>query len=260
MSTVMTFIRRTTAAVGAGLLLTATLAACGSDSSDDGADADGSAAPRTPVSDSPADMMLTAEDAPGGFNWMNIADLFADSEESTAAIDQIDRWNVGTGTDPAPCAGLLVNNLELMSQLHHDPETMAAAELAPQDDSGDRETVIDAVVTTGEGEGAVQLPEDPTECESFTQTTTSDLDEEGGQHVATFHAERSEGKVEGADSIHVVTVTGGEGAPEEFGSVPVVIGSVGPVHFRVSGTAGADPQLLLGVAQSQVDRITGGGQ
>lgn len=254
MFTVMTFTRKTIAATGAALLLTVPLAACGSD--DDSADGS-SAAPRTPVSTNPADMMLTAEDAPAGFEWLNIADLFAASEDPDATIGEIDSWNVGTVADPAQCAGLLVNNLELMSQLHHNPETMAATELTPQDDGGDQPTVIDAVVTTGDGEGTVQLPDDPADCATFTQTTTTDLDENGGEHVATFHAERSDGEVKGADSVHVVTVTGGEGAPEEFGTVPVIIGSVGAVHFRVSGTAGTDPQLLLGVAQSQVDRITG---
>jgi hypothetical protein len=254
MFTVMTFTRKTIAATGAALLLTVPLAACGSD--DDSADGS-SSAPRTPVSTNPADMMLTAEDAPAGFEWLNIADLFAASEDPDATIGEIDSWNVGTVADPAQCAGLLVNNLELMSQLHHNPETMAAAELTPQDDGGDQPTVIDAVVTTGDGEGTVQLPDDPADCATFTQTTTTDLDENGGEHVATFHAERSDGEVKGADNVHVVTVTGGEGAPEEFGTVPVIIGSVGAVHFRVSGTAGTDPQLLIGVAQSQVDRITG---
>jgi hypothetical protein len=263
MFVVMTFTRKTTLLAGAGLLLTAGLAACGSDGSGSSDSSGGAAAPRTPVSTVPADMMLTAEDAPSGFTWMNIADLFAGGDDTEATMSEIDSWNVGTTADPAQCAGLLVNNLELMSQLHANPETMAAAELTPQDAggdaAGDRETVIDAVVTTGQGDGAVQLPDDPADCATFTQTTTTDLDEDGGSHVATFHAERSDGDIDGADSVHVVTVTGGEGAPEAFGSVPVVIGTVGPVGFRVSGTAGTDPQLLLGVAQSQVDRITGQG-
>lgn len=37
----------------------------------------------------------------------------------------------------------------------------------------------------------------------------------------------------------------------------IVDGNIGGVYFRVTGHGSIDPQMLVGVAQTQVDRITG---
>ncbi|WP_312808580.1 hypothetical protein [Corynebacterium variabile] len=37
----------------------------------------------------------------------------------------------------------------------------------------------------------------------------------------------------------------------------IVDGNIGSVYFRVTGHGSIDPQMLVGVTQTQVDRITG---
>ncbi|MGO2800801.1 MAG: hypothetical protein ACTIN3_02880 [Corynebacterium variabile] len=237
------------------LLMVGALAACGSDDDNGSAAGSGAAAPRTPVSTDVADLVLTAEDAPGGFSHLDIGEMLA---EQTAGGDDdvlgtIDQINAGNSTDPAECAALQPNQLTFIAQTSDRPGEIAVAEFTADDDS--EVTVIDSLVSTTEGEE--RLPADLSGCGSFTTTFTDVFTGEGGESSYTLFSETSDAQIEGVEDARIITVTADDGAPETWEPVNIVDGNIGSVYFRVTGHGSIDPQMLVGVTQPQVDRITG---
>ncbi|MGP4998124.1 hypothetical protein ACTXJM_10395 [Corynebacterium variabile] len=237
------------------LLMVGALAACGSDDDNGSAAGSGAAAPRTPVSTDVADLVLTAEDAPGGFSHLDIGEMLA---EQTAGGDDdvlgtIDQINAGNSTDPAECAALQPNQLTFIAQTSDRPGEIAVAEFTADDDS--EVTVIDSLVSTTEGEE--RLPANLSGCGSFTTTFTDVFTGEGGESSYTLFSETSDAQIEGVEDARIITVTADDGAPETWEPVNIVDGNIGSVYFRVTGHGSIDPQMLVGVTQPQVDRITG---
>lgn len=238
------------------LLMVGALAACGSDDDNGSAAGSGDAAPRTPVSTDVADLVLTAEDAPGGFSHLDIGEMLAeqtaggDDDDVLGTIDQI---NAGNSTDPAECAALQPNQLTFIAQISDRPGEIAVAELTADDDS--EVTVIDSLVSTTEGEE--RLPANLSGCGSFTTTFTGVFTGEGGESSYTLFSETSDAQIEGVEDARIITVTADDGAPETWEPVNIVDGNIGSVYFRVTGHGSIDPQMLVGVTQTQVDRITG---
>ncbi|WP_297008169.1 hypothetical protein [uncultured Corynebacterium sp.] len=229
------------------------LAACGDSDSGSGSGS-GDAAPLTPVSTDVADLVLTTEDAPGGFSHLDIGGMLAgQAADGDDVFDTIDQINAGNSTDPAECVALQPNQLTVIAQISDRPGEIAVAEFTAADDPG--VTVIDALVSTTAGEE--RLPADLSGCGSFTTTFTDVFTGEGGETSYTLNSETSAAQIEGVEDARIITVTADEGAPETWEPVNIVDGSIGDVYFRVTGHGNTDPQMLVGVAQTQVDRIAG---
>ncbi|WP_312898575.1 hypothetical protein [Corynebacterium variabile] len=177
------------------LLTVGALAACGSDDDNGSAAGSGDAAPLTPVSTDVADLVLTAEDAPGGISHLDIGEMLAeqtaggDDDDVLGTIDQI---NAGNSTDRAECAALQPNQLTFIAQISDRPGEIAVAEFTADDDS--EVTVIDSLVSTTEGEE--RLPANLSGCGSSTTTFTDVFTGEGGASSYTLFSETSDAQTQ----------------------------------------------------------------
>lgn len=237
-------LRRPAAALtAAGLLVT--LGACSSDD-------DGSGTGNAPDG-SIGSKILTDSDTPAGWEWTNAADSFDDGDaddisELTAAADSV-------VTDPEQCSAINPSTLSSLAVLHDNPDTTAAVGFLPQDETDPG--VVNAMITTDPEHTNMALPDDLSECETFTRS--SDLDP--SQAPVTFAADVSDADVLGADDVHIFTVVSEDGDGGDGGDggdpVSVVIGTVEGVTFRVDASGLDEPQILLDLVDRQVDRILG---
>jgi hypothetical protein len=246
-----TILRRTCAALAAaGLLLG--VAACSSDDSGStggtdnagGGDTSGSA-----VSDNPADMMLTDSDTPAGYEWNNVADVFEDGSEETA--EELRNIAGATRTDPELCSALAPRAVNILATLQDNPDTAAAVEFLPQEENDPG--VINAMISTDPENTGMALPEDLSECASFTQG--SDLDPDSP--VVNYQTEVSDANVVGAEDVHVITVVSDADSQSGDNPASVVVGRVDDVVFRVNASGVEEPNILLDLVDRQVDRIRG---
>ncbi|MGV0870373.1 hypothetical protein [Corynebacterium kalidii] len=246
-----TILRRTCAALtAAGLLLG--VAACSSDDSGStggtdnagGGDTSGSA-----VSDNPADMMLTDSDTPAGYEWNNVADVFEDGSEETA--EELRNIAGATRTDPELCSALAPRAVNILATLQDNPDTAAAVEFLPQEENDPG--VINAMISTDPENTGMALPEELSECASFTQG--SDLDPDSP--VVNYQTEVSDANVVGAEDVHVITVVSDADSQSGDNPASVVVGRVDDVVFRVNASGVEEPNILLDLVDRQVDRIRG---
>ncbi|WP_139024439.1 hypothetical protein [Corynebacterium nuruki] len=252
--------RRTVRTVAAALAATGLLSgavACGSDDGDDSsstgaAGGDSSTAPSSAASGDPSDLMLQKADAPAGYGWNNVADVFDEDDDSVSDFMSQLRETGGDTVDPAECSGIVPDENALLLELHDHPDTTAVTEFLPHDDN-DR-TVIDGLVSTAH-DAADQVPDDLSRCATFTRTSSLDP----SKPPVTYHAQASDGAVVGAQDVHVITVVEEDPASPDNASDPVIIvtGTAEGVFFRVSAVGLKEPQILLDLADRQVARITG---
>ncbi|AHW65081.1 hypothetical protein [Corynebacterium glyciniphilum] len=244
-------LRRTCAALtAAGLLLG--VAACSSDdadsegatSSESSGDTSGSA-----VSDDPADMILTDSDTPAGYEWNNVADVLEDGEEATA--DELRNIAGSTRTEPEQCGSLAPRAVSILATLQDNPDTAAAVEFLPQDENDPG--VINAMISTDPENTGMALPDDLSECASFTQSSEMDPD----SPAVNYQTEVSDADVLGAEDVHVITVVNDSDSPSGDNPASVVVGRVDDVVFRINASGVEEPQLLLDLVDRQVDRIRG---
>lgn len=243
-------LRRTCAAVTtAGLLLGA--AACSSDDSGDSGDAGqtDSADSGGAVSDNPADMILTDSDTPAGYEWNNVADVLEDGEDDTA--DQLRSIAEATLTDPEQCGALAPRAVSILATLQDNQDTAAAVEFLPQDESDP--AVINAMISTDPENTGMALPDDLSECSSFTQSSEMDPD----SPAVNFETDVTDAEVLGAEDVHVITVVNDADSQSGDNPASVVVGTVDGVAFRVNASGIEEPQLLLDLVDRQVDRIRG---
>jgi hypothetical protein len=247
---------RTSVAVLATTGLLLGVAACGSDSDSGdggGSDAATGSAPAAPASGKPTDLMLQKADAPAGYDWNNVADVFdGDNASVTDFMSELGDADGGSTVDPAECSEIVPDENNLLLELHDHPDTTAVTEFLPQDNSD--QTVIDAMVSTGDG-AADRVPDDISRCGTFTRTSTLDT----AKPATTYHAQASDGSVVGAEDVHVITVVEEDPAAPDNASDPVLIvtGTASGVFFRVSAVGLKEPKILLDLADRQVARITG---
>ncbi|WP_291477647.1 hypothetical protein [Corynebacterium sp.] len=249
-----TILRRTCAALtAAGLLLG--VAACSSDgtdsteSSDNAGSAGNGDTSGSAVSDNPADMMLTDSDTPAGYEWNNVADVLEDGSDDTA--EELRNIAGSTRTDPEQCSALAPRAVSILATLQDNRDTAAAVEFLPQDENDPG--VINAMISTDPENTGMALPEDLSECASFTQG--SDLDPDSP--VVNYETEVSDAEVVGAEDVHVITVVNDSDSPSGDNPASVVVGRVDNVVFRVNASGVEEPQLLLDLVDRQVDRIRG---
>lgn len=238
------------------------VAACGSDDDADGTgSADSSAAQSSgndsgqseAASDDPSDLMLQQADAPAGYGWNNVADVFdGDNASVTDFMTELGDADGGSQVDPETCSEIVPDENNLLLELHDHPDTTAVTEFLPQDDND--QTVIDAMISTADG-AADRVPTDLSDCGTFTRTSTLDT----SKPPVTYHAQATEGSVVGAENVNVITVVEEDPAAADNASDPVIIvtGTAADVFFRVSAVGLKEPKILLDLADRQVARITG---
>lgn len=232
-------LRRTCAAVTtAGLLFGA--AACSSDSGSDSGDA---------TSGDPADMMLTDSDTPAGWEWSDAAEVFEDGNDDDMS-ELLDAANAVV-TDPEQCASIAPSVVSMLAELYDNPDTTAAAGFLPQADSDPG--VVNAMISTDPENTGMALPDDLSECESFTQR--SELEPE--RPTVTFRADATDAEILGAENVHVITVVNDADSEQGDNPLSVVVGTVDGVAFRVDASGIDEPQILMDLADRQVDRIRG---
>jgi hypothetical protein len=233
-----TILRRTCAALtAAGLLVSA--AACTS------GDGDGTDA----TSKDPADMMLTDSDTPAGWEWSDASEALDEGDEGdmTELLESAD----AVVTDPEQCASIAPSVVSMLAVLHGNPETTAAAGFLPQDSTDPG--VVNAMVSTDPVNTGMAMPDDFADCKSFTQR--SELDPE--QPVVTLHAEVTDAEIVGAEDVHAITVVRDSESQSGDNPMSVIVGTVDGVAFRVDASGIDEPQILMDLADRQVDRIRG---
>jgi hypothetical protein len=251
---------RTVAAALAATGLLSGAVACGSDDGDGGSSTGAAGGDSSTASESapsaasgkPTDLMLQKADAPAGYGWNNVADVFDEDDDSVSDFMSQLRETGGDTVDPAECSGIVPDENALLLELHDHPDTTAVTEFLPHDDN-DR-TVIDGMVSTAH-DAADQVPDDLSRCATFTRTSSLDP----SKPPVIYHAQATDGAVVGAQDVHVITVVEEDPASPDNASDPVLIvtGTADGVFFRVSAVGLKEPQILLDLADRQVARITG---
>ncbi|MGJ0184839.1 hypothetical protein [Corynebacterium glyciniphilum] len=235
-------LRRTCAALAAvGLLVSAV--ACSSNDSD-GADGSGDA-----TSKDPSEMMLTDSDTPAGWEWGDASEAFGEGNEEDMS-DLLESANAVI-TEPEACAAIAPSAVSMLAALYDNPDTTAAAGFLPQADSDGGE--VNAMISTDPEKAGMALPDDLSECETFTQH--SELEPE--RPAVNFQADSSDAEIIGAEDVHVITVVSDSDSQGGDNPVSVVVGNVDGVAFRVDASGIDEPQILMDLADRQVDRIRG---
>ncbi|WP_145942610.1 hypothetical protein [Corynebacterium glyciniphilum] len=237
-------LRRTCAALATvGLLVSA--AACSSDASD-GADGSGSG---DATSKDPSDMMLTDSDTPAGWEWGDATEVFEESNDEDMS-DLLDSAKAVI-TEPEVCAAIAPSAVSMLAELYDNPDTTAAAGFLPQSESDGGE--VNAMISTDPENTGMALPDDLSECETFTQHSELEPD----RPAVTFQADSSDAEIIGAEDVHVITVVSDSDSQGGDNPVSVVVGNVEGVAFRVDASGIDEPQILMDLADRQVDRIRG---
>lgn len=224
----------TVTAAALGVLTLVGLTACGG--SDD------------PVADTSAvaPMLLTDADTPAGYSWNSVAEVLADAGDDLG--QQIDADAAATTTDPASCAALVPTSTSIFGELYDHRDTVGAVEFLP-DDRNDP-AVIDAVVSTADDGDTVDLASGKVgagDCGQFSRTGSDGA-------VTHYRASGQSASNAVAQDMQVITVLSDSTDPGE-NLVTTVTGSVDGVHFRVTAAGTTDPDLLTGLAETQVNRI-----
>lgn len=220
------------------------LSACGSEESESsGASStarDASAVDQA-ASTSPAEVILTAEDAPAGYVAEDFYGIFGSSDAgSSGAIT------------PQECTPLVFDTSVLLDWGAQPRDTTAVAYFTGDDGS----SVIVHVDTGADGAGTP----DPTLCGDVTRENASTL----GTTVTSYGMVPAEVGVEGADSVAAVdlTVSGLMLDGEEFnvGSKvgersQIITATVGSTVVTVAGTEPASMDTVAQVASAQVARL-----
>ncbi|MCJ7859114.1 hypothetical protein [Corynebacterium kalidii] len=234
-----TILRRTCAALtAAGLLVSVAACTSGDDSGTTSA-----------TSKDPSDMMLTDSDTPAGWEWSDASETLDDGDEGDMAelLESAD----AVVTDPEQCASIAPSVVSMLAVLHANPETTAAAGFLPQDSTDPG--VVNAMVSTDPENTGMAMPDDFADCETFTQS--SDLDRE--MPPVTLHAQVTDAEIVGAEDVHVITVVRDTESQAGDNPMSVVVGTVEGVAFRVDASGIDEPQILMDLADRQVDRIRG---
>ncbi|MEJ6550770.1 hypothetical protein PQI66_14585 [Corynebacterium sp. USCH3] len=238
-----TFRRACAALAAAGLLTSA--AACSSGDSNDGDGTDSSNA----TSKDPSDMMLTDSDTPAGWEWSDASEIVAEGNEEDMS-DLLESANAVI-TEPEACAAIAPSAVSMLAELYDNPDTTAAVGFLPQADSDGGE--VNAMISTDPENTGMALPDDMSECRTFTQHSELEPD----RPEVTLLADSTDAEIVGADDVHVITVVSESDSQGEGNPISVVVGNVEGVAFRVDASGIDEPQILMDLADRQVDRIRG---
>ncbi|MGO3361057.1 MAG: hypothetical protein ACTIL2_01320 [Corynebacterium sp.] len=216
---------------GAGLLLGS--AACSSDDSGNGnGSGDGSDA-------DPSDLALTDSAAPAGYDWNDVGEVLSDegfSDDLQAPL-----------IDPEQCAALDPSALSVLVELRDNQDTSAAVEFLPHDETDP--AIVNAIVSTDPD--FLAMPEDISECETFTQTSEEDPQAE----PVTYQASAEQSEIVGAEDTEVITIVSDSEGAGGGEATSIVTGTVNGVAFRVSGSGIEEPRILMDLVDRQVDQI-----
>lgn len=194
-------------------------------------------------------MMLTDSDTPAGWEWSDASETLDEGDEGD--MKELLESADAVVTEPRQCASIAPTVVSMLAVLHDNPETTAAAGFLPQD--GTDPGAVNAIVSTDPENTGMAMPDDFADCETFTQN--SELDPKRPE--VTLHAEVADAEIVGAEDVHVITVVRDGDAQGGDNPMSVVVGTVDGVAFRVDASGIDEPQILMDLADRQVDRIRG---
>lgn len=194
-----------------------------------------------------AGMTLTDSDTPAGWEWSDATEVFEDGDEED--INELLSTARSVETTPEQCAPLEPSPLASLAMLHDHPDTTAGVGFLPQDEMSPG--VINAVISTQPDNTGMALPDDLSECSTFTQSSAYTAED------VTYQAEASEADVQGAEDVYIVTLISDAEVQSGDDTVTVVVGTVDGVGFRLDASGLEEPQMLFDLVDRQVDRIRG---